>query len=397
MSRSGIEKLASIAGQPERLILGLMSGTSLDGLDLALCQISGSGFNTTLSVKSFTTVPFTDGFRNSILEVFSGDQVNLQSLTLLNAEIARHHAAIILDTLREWAIRLDDIDLIASHGQTVFHAPRSLHGQNTRPNATLQLGDGDHLARLTGIITLSDFRQKHIAGGGEGAPLAAYGDLLLLSDPSQARVLLNIGGIANFTYLPALNDDAAAFSTDIGPGNTLMDAFVRRFFPPFTFDQDAERARQGSAHRLLLSELMKEQFLRLPHPRTTGPELFSLDWFLAARETFAPDLSKVDSLATLNRFSAEAIAASVASLPGTPDIYVSGGGARNPLLLAHVKELLPHHRVGSTEQLGIDPDAKEAILFAILANEALAGSAGTFRGRLMGAPAITMGKISLPD
>ena len=180
-----------------------MSGTSLDGLDVALCAFQGSGLKTRVKVLKFETVGYDDAFRAEIRRVFAQKEIDFQHLTLLNVIIAERHADIVNKCLANWKINPSEVDLIASHGQTVFHAPRVLHGMNDYPNATLQIGDGDHIARQTGIITLSDFRQKHLAAGGEGAPLALYGDYFLFSKPGEDRFLLNIGGIANFTYLPA--------------------------------------------------------------------------------------------------------------------------------------------------------------------------------------------------
>src|SRR5690606_39195205 len=222
-----VKHLHAVAGHGHRTILGLMSGTSLDGLDIALCRIAGAGPQTRLSLVRFGTKPYTDEFRSRIREVFAKRAVDQQTLCGLNALVGSVHASLVNEALREWNLHPSEIDLIASHGQTVYHAPQSLTGDNRYPNSTLQIGDGDHLAMATGIITLSDFRQKHVAAGGEGAPLAAYGDYLLFSSPSEARVLLNIGGIANFTFLPLAGSEKACFATDIGPGNTLMNQFMQ--------------------------------------------------------------------------------------------------------------------------------------------------------------------------
>lgn len=397
MSRQAIGRLAALAEEPQRTILGLMSGTSLDGLDLALCRLEGSGCDTRFSLERFHTIPYTEAYRRRVLDVFAQDRIDTLDLVLLNAIIGRTHARMILDTLDGWEVDPSSVDLVASHGQTVFHAPRSLHGRGDAPNATLQLGDGDHIAQLTGIITASDFRQKHIAAGGEGAPLAAYGDVLLMTDARAPRILLNVGGIANFTYLPPRGAQEKAFSTDIGPGNTMMDAYMRAYHPPATYDRDAELARQGTAHPGLLAALLDDPFLKAPFPKTTGPEHFSLERFETLRQQVDRDIGHADAMATLNRFSAEAVAEAVGRLPGQPDIFLSGGGARNPLLREQIMSRLPGHRIDDTRALGIDPDAKEAILFAVLANELVAGEPGVFERILDNAPSVSMGKISLPD
>ncbi|MEO1043488.1 MAG: anhydro-N-acetylmuramic acid kinase [Pseudomonadota bacterium] len=392
MSKKGIEALSAMAHKDERLILGLMSGTSLDGLDLALCRIEGHGPKSRLTLKAFTTRPYDDDFKTRVREVFAKRQIDLQHLTLLHPTIAEVHAAMILTTLEAWDISANTIDLIASHGQTVYHAPRSFHGDPAQPHATLQLGDGDHIAQRTGIITCSDFRQKHIAAGGEGAPLAAYGDILLFTDDKKDRALINVGGISNFTLVPSQMSHLKAFSSDIGPGNTIMDALAQRDFD-MPYDADATIAKRGNIRPDLLQAMLNEPFFGLACPKTTGPEHFSLSW----AEGFGNALPE-DMMATLNRLTAETIADAIKALSSdTLEVYLSGGGAHNPLLKEHLANLLPGIPITTTDALGVNPDAKEAMLFALLANELVAGEQETFADRLDGGPAVTMGKISLPD
>ena len=211
-----ITALSAIAQKSKRQIIGLMSGTSVDGLDVALCSFTGEGSQTGIALEQFLTLPYTPSYREKIASVFSKKNADLETLCLLNSWMAEQHAGYILECLAKWNISPGEIDLIASHGQTIYHAPKSLHGKNGFGNATLQIGDGDHLAVRTGIITLSDFRQKHIAAGGEGAPLAAYGDFLIFSKEGENRIMLNIGGIANFTFLPGDHNADRVFCTDTG-------------------------------------------------------------------------------------------------------------------------------------------------------------------------------------
>lgn len=402
MSRSAIAKLDSISRKPTRRIIGLMSGTSLDGLDIACCEITGSGTASRVTLENFTTISYPETVKAEIRKVFAKPMVNFRQLCLLNPWLANIHARYILDALRAWNLSPAAIDLIASHGQTVYHAPRSLHQITEAPNATLQIGDGDHLAVNTGIITLSDFRQKHIAAGGEGAPLALYGDYLIFSKKDEPRLMLNMGGIANFTFLPGTNDPRDVYVTDTGPGNTLIDAAARHYFQ-MEYDKDAGLAKKGAVNKRLLQALKTDEFFNAPLPKTTGPELFSLKYVERAQKASdTTTLSPVDLIATLTRFSAETITEAIRSVWPNPDgkIYMSGGGAHNPLLTAWIKESLTpaagaegpnlHH----TEELGIPGDAKEAVLFAILANETVAGTPIDF-GR-PGMPAVTMGKISFP-
>jgi len=209
-----LANLFRIVQKPERRVIGLMSGTSLDGLDVALCRIAGSGSRTQMVLERFVTLDYPADFRRRVREVFAKRTIDQQALCGLNAFIGRTHGKLVMEALDAWKIRPEDIDLIASHGQTVYHAPQRLTQDGSLPDSTLQLGDGDHIATVTGITTISDFRQKHIAAGGEGAPLAAYGDFLLFTDAAEDRFLLNIGGISNFTFLPRKGADRKAYATE---------------------------------------------------------------------------------------------------------------------------------------------------------------------------------------
>jgi len=395
--------LYQIAQQPSRRIVGLMSGTSLDGLDVALCRLEGYGLETKLTLEHFATVPYLEDVRHRIRQVFAGGQVSLEYLTLLNPWLGLLHADMVLQCLRDWHIKPAAVDLLASHGQTVYHAPQHQHQRpDFQLNATLQLGDGDHLAVRTGIITLSDFRQKHVAAGGEGAPLAAYGDYLLLSSPHEERLLLNLGGIANFTYLPRrCHDTSTAFSTDTGPGNTLLDATVRTSFPSLAYDEDGQLAAAGQVHQELLRALLDHPFFSASLPKTTGPELFSTAYMRQAQvQSGTSNLAPKDLLATLTELSAASVAQAVIQAFGTRPalpVYVSGGGSHNPTLGAALRRYLPDCRFATTEALGVLPDAKEAILFALLANEAVAGQPLALGAGRQRVPAVTMGKISLPS
>lgn len=405
-----IEKLYHIAQKPVRHIIGLMSGTSLDGLDVALCRLEGQGEDTKIELLNFETVDYTEGVKAEIREIFAKQTIDFQHLTLLNAWIGKLHGNMILACLEKWGLNTSqngrqavEVDLVASHGQTVFHTPKILHKIDRFDNATLQIGDGDHVAVTTGIITVSDFRQKHVAAGGEGAPLAVYGDFFIFSKKDENRILLNMGGIANFTYLPGSLDASEVFVTDTGPGNTLLDAFTRKFYSNLAYDKDAALAKQGKIIPELLRELKANEFFQKPFPKTTGPELFNIAYVDNAIQCGKLDTPSVfDTLATLTRFSAETIAEAIKKsfegkkLDGQFTIYTSGGGAHNPLLINHLRELLPDMPLKSTNDLGINGDAKEAILFAILANECVAGGQTDF-GKRAGVPSVSMGKISFPN
>ena len=396
---ANLSQLVEIAQKPTRRIIGLMSGTSMDGLDIALCRFSGHGANTTLTLEKFDTIDFGDDIKDEIRRVFAKKEIDFQHLCLLNPWVGNLHGKLVLDCLEKWQISPEDIDVVASHGQTVFHAPKILHRLDKYPNATLQIGDGDHIAVTTGIITLSDFRQKHCAAGGEGAPLAVYGDYFIFSQKGENRIMLNMGGIANFTYLPGSLNAQEVFVTDTGPGNTLIDAFMRKFFN-LPYDKDGKVALSGHVNESLLDALKKDAFFKGPFPKTTGPELFSLEYVrIAQQRSNTTSLSPEDLVATLTQFSAETIAEAILKVCQKDQeyhLYLSGGGMHNPALIKALRKLLPDFPMDATDSLGISGDAKEAVLFAILANETLCGDNLDF-GTREGVPSVSMGKISFPN
>ncbi len=394
-----LEKLIDISKKDSKKIIGLMSGTSLDGLDIALCEVTGNGLNTSIALLKFETISYSNDFKDEIRSVFSKQNIELEKLCLLNEWIGSTHAEMINQSLRNWNISNDEIDLIASHGQTIYHAPKSLHQNNKFGNGTLQIGDGDHIAVNTGIITISDFRQKHIAAGGEGAPLAAYGDYLLFSSKEKNRILLNIGGISNITFIPADAAFEKVICTDVGPGNTLMDAWVSRNYTGIHYDKDALIAKQGKPNYTLLNTLQTHPFYKIDLPKSTGPELFNLAYVEEALiKSNTKDISNEDILATLNILTTNTIFDVIENLiSGMPnsELYISGGGIHNPLLMEYIRNQFDGILVSTTDALNINPDAKEAILFALLANELISGNNNFGKGSKT-MPAVGMGKICLP-
>ncbi len=398
-----INNLFEIANKTSRKIIGLMSGTSLDGLDVVFCEISDSGEKTKVSLLNFETIDYSDDLKIEIRKIFAKKEIDFQHLALLNEYLGNIHGEMILECLKKWNINTTNVDLIASHGQTVMHAPKFLHLQEKFPNATLQIGDGDHIAVKTGIITISDFRQKHLAAGGEGAPLAVYGDFFMFSQKGENRILLNMGGIANFTFLPSSLNPEEVFVTDTGTGNTLLDAFTRHHFPKLSYDKNAEISKKGTISQELLLALKDNYFFKKPFPKTTGPELFNIDYVLNAQiSSNTKNLNINDLLATLTQFSAETITEAIKYAINNSNnpkanftVYMSGGGMHNPLLVETLKKLLPY-QFHKTDDLGISGDAKEAVLFAILANENVAGGKSDFGSR-KGIPSVSMGKISFPN
>jgi len=389
---SNLETLFKAAQKTERLAVGLMSGTSLDGLDIALCRFSGHGLKTTFELLEFKTVDYADDFKHEVRQVFAKKTVDLEKLCMLNEYIGSYHARLINEALKAWAIDKDTVDFIASHGQTIYHAPWRLHGQDKFPNSTLQIGDGDHIAVKTGILTISDFRQKHLAAGGEGAPLALYGDYILGSKRGEERILMNIGGISNFTYLPSDGDGRKVMCSDIGPGNTMIDAACKKYFDR-DYDRNSEIAFSGNVNNPLLNALLAHPFFEEQLPKTTGPELFNLMYLEKAQyasETIS--IAAEDIIATLSAFTATVIAKPVLQYGADAHLFISGGGGRNPFVVQQLEKMLPGTVIDKTDKLGIPADAKEAILFALLGNEALCGNPIIIGKN----PATLMGKFSFP-
>lgn len=386
-----LQHLFNIAQKPERLSIGLMSGTSLDGLDIALCRFKGNGMATQFELLEFTTTPYQDSFKKEVQKLFAQKEIDLELLCLTNAYIGNFHAELILDALKKWKVLPSAVDLIASHGQTIYHAPQRQHQRAEYPNATLQIGDGDHIAVKTGILTISDFRQKHIAAGGEGAPLALYGDVILGSKPGENRVLLNIGGIANLTWLPGSGNSNEIICTDTGPGNTLIDAACRAYFN-LPYDEDSRIALAGKVNEELLWALLGHPYFVQQAPKTTGPEVFNLEYVRQAQQQWGTtSISPEDLAATLSQLTVQSIVSLVErNFKSIDRVLVSGGGAKNIFIINGLKQALAPAIITDTNYLGIDPDAKEAILFALLGNEALYGEPLHIGNN----PAVLMGKIS---
>ena len=400
-----LEKFYTIAQKNERRIVGLMSGTSLDGLDIALCRLNGNGPDTTVELEKFITKPYSQEYAKSLKTISSVENVSLSEVCYQHTAIAELHANWILEALDEWNISPSNVDCIASHGQTIYHYPSRDQKNRSNPlNSTFQIGDGDHLAVKTGIITISDFRQKHTAFGGEGAPMAGLVDEILFRHKSESRVLLNIGGIGNFTYLPSREESKnIVFTTDTGPGNTLIDKLTQHYFNQ-PFDVDAKIAKSGSINYELLQVMLSDEWFLQKGTKTTGPEYFSHEWLknTALKIGKNPDDVPPENLIrTVTELSAITISNSIQDHPSgskDPVIYVSGGGAHNPLLMSRLKELLSAYQSYNFNKLGVNPDAKEAVIFAVLANEMIAGEGFQMSGLESGhmPERVQFGKISFP-
>jgi anhydro-N-acetylmuramic acid kinase len=390
-----LRALLALRDLPARLVVGLMSGTSADGTDAALCQLTGAGEGMTARVIGYATTPFARDLRERIFALADADTSELSDVDVLVGET---FAEATLAVCRAAGVALTDVHLVGSHGQTAAHRPRSAG----KLGSTLQIGQAAVIAERTGLPVISDFRVADVAAGGEGAPLVPLTDHLLFRAPGRRRAIQNIGGIANVTLVGATADDIVAF--DNGPGNMALDAVARAASRGLDgFDVDGRRAARGRIDHELLAELRRHPYLEQRPPKTTGRELFGKSFVYPLldlwrdRAPSAPGLSPLDDLlATLTRFTAESIAHSYREhLPAFPDeVYLCGGGAQNPTLAAHLRELCAPAPVRSTEALGVDPKAKEALSFAILANETLFGHAGNVPQVTGAAGPRVLGKIS---
>ena len=376
-------------------VIGLMSGTSADGIDAALCEFHGApGAAFEWHLHKHITLPYAAQLRNEVLACVQVDGGTVDRLCALNVVLGEAFAAAAIQVSQEANIPLEKISYIGSHGQTVWHIP----GQ-----ATLQLGEPAIIAERTGASVVSNFRARDIAAGGQGAPLVAFVDALLLTHPTRNRAVQNIGGIANVTYLPR-RDDAALkprrpFAFDTGPGNMLMDDAVRRMTNGVQLcDVDGAIAARGEISTELLDELMAHPFLQALPPKTTGRELFGAQFGAQVwRTAQARGLSAEDVVATLTLFTARTITQAYrAFLPVMPDeVIVSGGGTRNPTLLHLLRqELPPGTQVLLSDEVGIPSAAKEALAFALLAYETAHGRPGNLPSATGASRAVVLGDVT---
>jgi anhydro-N-acetylmuramic acid kinase len=384
--RAPLARLHAARARRERVVIGLLSGTSADGTDAALCAIEGVDDTTRCTVRGFVSTPFARPLRERIFRLAEANAAELCDLDVLLGESFAEAAVAVAAAA---GVPLADVDLIGSHGQTAVHHPRSAG----RVGATLQIGEAAVIAERTGCPVVSDFRVRDVAAGGEGAPLVPLADHLLFRAPGRRRAMQNIGGIANVTLVSERLADLVAF--DNAPGNMPLDTVARAASHGVeAFDRDGMRAARGTIDDALLAELHRHPFLAQPPPKSTGREDFGKEFVYPLLTRFGD--RKDDLLATLTRFSAEAIARSYReALPAMPDeVYISGGGALNPTLMRHLVELLAPIPVQSLAALGVDPEAKEAIAFAVLANQTLFGAAGNIPAVTGAAGPRVLGKLS---
>ncbi len=350
---------------PEQpLYVGLMSGTSMDGVDAALVSLAERSCH----VVTALTVPYPERLRTALLQARQNPAgCGLDELGRLDHWVGEAFRDATRQLLRNSRTPPEAITAIGSHGQTLRHQPRS-----SRP-FSLQIGDPNIIAAGTGITTVADFRRRDMALGGEGAPLAPAFHHWLFADAQRNRVVLNVGGFANITILQA--NQAAVSGFDTGPGNTLMDAWCRQHLGQ-DFDTDGRWASTGTVAPALLQRMLDDPFFAAAPPKSTGFEYFNEDWLSRHLET-AGDLSHVDVQATLCELTAQSIAAAIKThAPGTDEVLLCGGGARNPYLVSRMRDAFAPAVLTSTAEFGVAPDWIEAAAFAWLAACRLAGQPG---------------------
>ncbi|MGF1680246.1 anhydro-N-acetylmuramic acid kinase [Photobacterium minamisatsumaniensis] len=339
------------------LYIGVMSGTSLDGVDTVLVEVKDQR----VSLIAGDCYPMPGSLKDELLSVCLGQATSLKQIGRLDHLLGHLFADAIDQLLERENIAPEKVTAIGNHGQTVFHQP-----EGDTP-FTLQLGDANIIAAKTGITTVADFRRKDMALGGQGAPLVPAFHRNLFSQQDSSTVVLNIGGIANISVL---RPNATVLGFDTGPGNMLMDAWVSQHLGE-KYDKDAAFARQGTVNRELLGLLLKDPYLAQPYPKSTGREHYNLPWLQTQLSLLSQPLPPEDVQSTLLEFTAVTIATDVLRFAvGTaPQLLVCGGGACNPLLMSRLASLLPDWRVGNTRDEGVDPDYMEAMAFAWLAHQ----------------------------
>jgi anhydro-N-acetylmuramic acid kinase len=386
-----LERLA--AGQ-SLAIVGLISGTSVDGIDAVLAEISGAPGRPEVRQLAFITVPYREDGRREILAVSGGDSRTAPELSRLDHAIGDAFGEAAVRVLSEAGKTVADLDLVGSHGQTIFHDPSC--------GETWQVGEPSRIAAATGAVVVSDFRRADMAVGGQGAPLVPLFDALVFRREDCGRVLVNIGGIANLTVLPAGAGTADVFAFDTGPGNVLIDEFLRHATKGRqTFDDGGRLAASGKVDEELLAGFMEHPYFYEKPPKSTGREVFGAGFVALTLGEWVRGGERLEDLvATLTEFTAlsitESIKVYVAPRAEITEVLVSGGGIHNKTLMKRLDEELDGMRVTSLETFGFSSDAKEALAFALLARETVAGRPGNVVGATGADRPVVLGTVTVP-
>lgn len=395
-----IKSLKKLSEKKKKNVIGLMSGTSLDGVDAVLCEITGNGTSTKIIQKKFITYPFPKGLKKVLLENSSPKSGNVTDICKLNFLISLIYVDAVKDLCKKVKIPLSKIDLIGSHGQTIHHLPKKQNYFGYKFGSTLQIADPSVIAKLTGITTVGDFRTGDVALGGEGAPLIPYFDFILFNSREKNRALLNIGGISNFTILNKNETAKNVIAFDTGPGNMLIDILTKKFFNK-DFDENGEIAKSGRINEKLFSALIeKDNYIEKKPPKSTGREYYGKEFLSLSLRKFK-NIDKKNWISTVTKFTAYAVYKNydlfIKNKTKIDELFVSGGGAKNKFLLKELKNYFGKNvKIKNVKTLGINPDSKEAICFAVLANETISGNPANIP-KVTGASKETiLGKICLP-
>jgi anhydro-N-acetylmuramic acid kinase len=391
------------------LCIGLMSGTSVDGIDVAVVRIGGHGAGASLDLVAFETVPYPAEVRRELLALYDDATNAVQRLCSLNAVVGECFASATLEVAARAGIELAGVKVIGSHGQTVWHQPAIDPAWPLSTPSTLQIGEAAVIAARTGVPVMANFRVADMAVGGQGAPLVPYFDWVMLRDEHRSRCAQNIGGIGNVTWLPAGGGADEVIAFDTGPGNILIDGLVSLATGgAMAYDPDGALAGEGDVLPGLLDDLLEDPYLAMEPPKTTGREAYGLQQChdLMTRYGVPPgaldgedELARqtaLDLVATATAFTARTIADAYADwLPAMPDeVLVSGGGRRNPALMGMLADYLAPVPVTPIDALGYDGDAKEAMAFALLAHDGLAGLPTNVPGATGANRAVTLGALT---
>lgn len=371
-------KIETVARKKERLIVGLMSGTSVDSIDAVLVRIKGTGTSVSFKQIAFHTHAYPKGYKEFVLKNSRAGSGSVDTISSLNILSARFFADAVMALAKKARVPLSSIDLIGSHGQTVHHLPeeRTMFGKKIR--STLQLGDPSAIAKLTGIVTVGNFRTGDMALGGQGAPLVPYLDFLAFRSGTKNRLLLNIGGIANVTLLKkhCTVNDVVAFDT--GPGNMLIDGLMQRLYRT-PLDRNGATAKKGTIDPLLLNHLFSNPYFERRLPKSTGREMFG-DHFLDKILNKFSDIRKKDLIATATEFTALSIYDQYIRFLRTRlkgdilhELIISGGGSQNIVLVDSLRRSFHGTAVLKSDDLGVPSASKEALCFALLANNTISG------------------------
>ena len=341
--------------------IGVMSGTSLDGIDVVIAEFDKSHLP---HIEAAETYPFTSELRYQLQQLITNGYCELQQLGQLDIQTGHQYAEHINNLLRQTGLSARDIAAIGCHGQTIFHAP------DVDYPFSMQIGNGNVIAEHTGITTVTDFRQRDMVLGGQGAPLVPAFHEALFRQNGQDRVVVNIGGISNITVLPA-DPEQAVFGFDTGPGNTLMDSWIQSHHAK-TYDENGHWAATGQVYTALLDLLLSDEYFSRPIPKSTGRERFHIDWLQNHLNKVNRDIAAEDVQATLLQLTAISIATNIKQYaPDSRDIFVCGGGAHNDALMQALKTALSPATVTATDQIGMNSDWVEATAFAWLARQTL--------------------------